>query len=41
MRKQVPADKTKEVVEFATKRPADRLQSIRQGIDVSRPKLDV
>ena len=35
VRKQVPSEKTKDVVEFATKRPADRLASIRQGIDVS------
>lgn len=34
MRKQVPPQKTKDVVEFATKRPADRLASISQGIDV-------
>jgi eukaryotic translation initiation factor 2C len=34
MRKQVPPEKTKDVVEFATKRPADRLASIAQGIDV-------
>jgi len=32
MRKQVPSEKTKDVVEFATKRPADRLASIGQGI---------
>jgi hypothetical protein len=36
MRKQVPAEKTKDVVEFATKRPEDRLASIRQGIEVGR-----
>jgi eukaryotic translation initiation factor 2C len=35
MRKQVPPEKTKDVVEFATKKPADRLQSIRQGLSVS------
>jgi hypothetical protein len=34
MRKQVPPEKTKDVVEFATKRPDQRLGSIRQGIDV-------
>ncbi|RDB19427.1 Protein argonaute-2 [Hypsizygus marmoreus] len=34
MRKQVPPEKTKAVVEFATKKPAERLASIRQGIQV-------
>ncbi|KAI0677583.1 argonaute-like protein [Trametes maxima] len=34
MRKQVPSDKTKDVVEFATKRPLERLASIREGLGV-------
>ncbi|KAI0750722.1 argonaute-like protein [Daedaleopsis nitida] len=34
MRKQVPADKTKSVVEFATKKPNERLASIRAGLGV-------
>jgi eukaryotic translation initiation factor 2C len=35
MRKQVPPDKTKDVVTFATKKPAERLQSIKNGLAVS------
>jgi eukaryotic translation initiation factor 2C len=34
MRKQVPPEKTKDVLEFATKRPDDRLASIRNGLSV-------
>ncbi|EIW82123.1 argonaute-like protein [Coniophora puteana RWD-64-598 SS2] len=34
MRKQVPPEKTKDVLEFATKRPADRLASISNGLSV-------
>lgn len=34
MRKQVPPEKTKDVLEFATKRPEDRLASIRNGLEV-------
>lgn len=34
MRKQVPANKTDEVVKFATQRPERRLQSIRDGLGV-------
>ncbi|KAF8138405.1 argonaute-like protein [Boletus edulis] len=34
MRKQVPPEKTKDVLEFATKRPNDRLQSITNGLSV-------
>lgn len=34
MRKQVPPEKTKDVLEFATKRPEDRLASIRAGLAV-------
>ncbi|PPQ98553.1 hypothetical protein CVT24_004044 [Panaeolus cyanescens] len=34
MRKQVPPEKTKDVLEFATKRPQDRLASIRRGLEV-------
>jgi hypothetical protein len=34
MRKQVPPEKTKDVLEFATKRPEDRLASIRNGLAV-------
>ncbi|KAF7793688.1 hypothetical protein EIP86_004804 [Pleurotus ostreatoroseus] len=32
MRKQIPDDKVKDVVQFATKRPEDRLASIRMGL---------
>jgi hypothetical protein len=35
MRKQVPPEKTKDVLEFATKRPQDRLNSIKNGLSVS------
>ncbi|KIP10717.1 hypothetical protein PHLGIDRAFT_125407 [Phlebiopsis gigantea 11061_1 CR5-6] len=34
MRKQIPAEKTKSVVEFATRRPEERLRSIRDGLGV-------
>uniref|UniRef100_A0A8H8CLR0 Argonaute-like protein n=1 Tax=Psilocybe cubensis TaxID=181762 RepID=A0A8H8CLR0_PSICU len=34
LRKQIPPDKTKDVLDFATKRPADRLASIRTGLSV-------
>ena len=34
MRKQVPPEKTKDVLEFATKRPEDRLASIKNGLSV-------
>lgn len=34
MRKQVPPEKTKDVLEFATKKPEDRLASIRAGLGV-------
>ncbi|KAI0335424.1 argonaute-like protein [Cubamyces sp. BRFM 1775] len=34
MRKQVPPERTKDVLDFATKRPADRLNSIRAGLGV-------
>jgi eukaryotic translation initiation factor 2C len=34
MRKQVPPEKTKDVLEFATKKPRDRLASIVNGIGV-------
>ncbi|KAI0773448.1 ribonuclease H-like domain-containing protein [Irpex lacteus] len=34
MRKQVPSDRTKDVLNFATKKPAQRLQSIRDGLGV-------
>lgn len=35
MRKQVPPEKTKDVLDFATKKPQDRLQSIKNGLAVS------
>ena len=35
MRKQVPPEKTKDVLDFATKRPAARLASIINGLGVS------
>ncbi|KAF7332070.1 Argonaute-like protein [Mycena kentingensis (nom. inval.)] len=34
MRKQVPPEKTKEVLDFATKRPSDRLRSIKNGLEL-------
>ena len=34
MRKQVPPEKTKSVLDFATKKPADRLRSITSGLEV-------
>ncbi|KAL6309673.1 argonaute-like protein [Sparassis latifolia] len=34
MRKQVPPEKTKDVLGFATKRPQDRLDSIKRGLSV-------
>ncbi|KAG9317400.1 argonaute-like protein [Chiua virens] len=34
MRKQVPPEKTKDVLDFATKKPQDRLQSITNGLSV-------
>ncbi|KAJ7682732.1 argonaute-like protein [Mycena polygramma] len=34
MRKQVPPEKTKDVLDFATKKPADRLKSIVNGLQV-------
>ena len=35
MRKQVPPEKTKDVLEFATKKPHERLQSITNGLSVA------
>lgn len=35
MRKQVPPEKTKDVLDFATKKPQDRLQSIVNGLSVA------
>ncbi|KAF8992551.1 argonaute-like protein [Cyathus striatus] len=34
MRRQVPSDKIRDVLEFATKKPHDRLQSIENGLNV-------
>ncbi|EEB99315.1 hypothetical protein MPER_01027, partial [Moniliophthora perniciosa FA553] len=34
IRKQVPPEKTKDVLDFATKRPEDRLNSIKNGVHV-------
>jgi hypothetical protein len=34
MRKQVPPEKTKDVLDFATKKPRDRLESIVNGLGV-------
>ncbi|KAF7365497.1 Argonaute-like protein [Mycena venus] len=34
MRKQFPPEKTKDVLDFATKKPVGRLQSIKNGLDV-------
>lgn len=36
MRKQVPPEKTKDVLDFATKKPKDRLTSIVNGLAVSK-----
>lgn len=41
MRKQVPSDKVKSVLEFATRRPQDRLGSIRNGLGVCVTRLDL
>jgi eukaryotic translation initiation factor 2C len=35
MRKQVPPEKTKDVLDFATMKPSDRLRSIKNGLGVS------
>ena len=35
MRRQIPPEKTKDVLDFATKRPRDRLESIKNGLAVS------
>jgi eukaryotic translation initiation factor 2C len=35
MRRQIPPEKTKDVLDFATKRPRDRLESIKTGLAVS------
>lgn len=37
MRKPIPSDKTRDVLEFATKRPRDRLESITNGLQVTNP----
>ena len=34
MRRQIPPEKTKDVLDFATKRPRDRLESIKMGLAV-------
>ncbi|KAJ3505889.1 hypothetical protein NLJ89_g7177 [Agrocybe chaxingu] len=34
MRKQIPPEKTKDVLDFATKKPRERLESIRTGLEV-------
>ena len=34
MRKQVPSELTKNVLDFATKKPSERLQRIRNGLSV-------
>ena len=41
MRKQVPSDKTKAVVEFSTKRPRERFASIKDGLGVRALNLSV
>ena len=33
-KKQIPPEKTNDVLEFSTKKPQDRLQSIRNGLAV-------
>jgi eukaryotic translation initiation factor 2C len=37
MPKQVPFEKTNDVLDFATKRPNERLDSIRNGLEVTEP----
>lgn len=37
MRKQVPPEKTKDVLEFSTMKPDDRFQSILRGREVGDP----
>jgi eukaryotic translation initiation factor 2C len=37
MRKPIPSDKTRDVLDFATKRPRDRLESITNGLQVTSP----
>jgi hypothetical protein len=39
MRRQVPPEKTKDVLDFATKKPAERLQSIVNGLQVRRDSI--
>ena len=41
MRKQVPPERTRDVLEFSTKKPAERLNSIRNGFTVSGPTIFV
>lgn len=41
MRKQVPPEKTKDVLDFATKKPIDRLNSIKAGLGVTHPAFIV
>lgn len=37
VKKQIPIEKTKAVVDFATKKPSERLQSIMNGLKVRYP----
>ena len=37
MRKQVPPEKTKDVLDFSTMKPVEKLNSIRNGLGVSDP----
>lgn len=39
MRKQIPPEKTKDVLEFATKRPRERLESIKNGLTVRQSDM--
>ena len=40
MRKQVPPQLTKDVVEFSTMKPVDRFESIKKGLQVKNQTLD-
>ena len=39
MRKQVPPQLTKDVVEFSTMKPVDRFESIKKGLQVKNQAL--
>lgn len=37
MKKQIPSEKTKDVVEFSTMKPAERFRSISNGLNTVSP----